>query len=312
MAGTSPDLLAPGSLFQGRWEIVRCMVSGGMGALYEVVHQGTRRRAALKVMRPELVASVELRERFRQETMVTAAIDSDYIVGVFDGGTDAQSGAPFLVMELLQGHDLHQELVRCRQLAHDDVVVYLRQVAWGLAKAHDAGIVHRDLKPENLFLTRRDDGSPCVKILDFGIAKIIAESLSAAKTTRAIGTPVYMAPEQIRGDRSIGPSADLYTLAHVAYVLLVGAPYWREEHKEMKSVYPLMMAIVAGFKEQPTVRAAKRGAQLPAAFDAWFRKATAPDPLDRHDSALELIDELEAVFADHGVPATIRDPGPPT
>jgi serine/threonine-protein kinase len=309
VAGTAPDLLPPGRLFHGRWEIVRVMVSGGMGALYEVVHQGTRRRAALKVMRPELIESAEMRERFRLETQLTAAIDSDHIVGVFDGGTDPDSGSPFLVMELLRGTDLHGELVRLRRLEPEDVVSYLRQVAWGLAKAHDAGIVHRDLKPENLFLTRRDDGSPCVKILDFGIAKLIAESVSAQKTTRAIGTPVYMAPEQIRGDRSIGPSADLYALAHVAYVLLVGAPYWREEHQQMKSVYPLLLAIVSGFKEEPTVRAARRGTTLPPAFDLWFRKATAPEPLDRHDSALELVDELEAVFSERGVPPTIRDPG---
>ncbi len=288
---------------------MRCLGAGGMGSLYEVVHQRTKKRAALKVMKPELIESRELKERFKQETMLTASLDSDHVVSVFDGGVDVTTGAPYLVMELLTGWDLHRELVRLKRLPRADVVEYLRQSAYGLSKAHDAGIVHRDLKPENLFLTRRDDGSPCVKVLDFGIAKIVAESMSRANTTRSIGTPVYMAPEQIRGEGTIGPAADLYALAHVAFTLLCGMPYWTIEYASTKSLFALLRAIELGPKEPPSARARARGVELPASFDAWFQKASANDPLDRHDDAVELVGALQAAFDRDETPPTQRDLG---
>jgi len=290
------DSLAIGSAIEGRWEVVRSIEAGGMGSLYEVFHRGTAKRAALKLMKRELVGSLEMRQRFRQETMVTASIESDYIVGVYDGGTDSQSGLPYLVMELLRGADLFAELVRLRRLPPRDALVYLRQTAMGLSKAHAEGVIHRDLKPENLFLTRREDGSPCIKIVDFGIAKIVAESMSAAETTRALGTPVYMAPEQVRGDKTIGIRADLYALAHVAFTLLTGAAYWSIEQSRLDNVYPLLLAITAGAKEPASARALARGVALPAAFDAWFAKGTALDPAHRFDGALETIDALAEVF----------------
>jgi serine/threonine protein kinase len=280
-----------------------------MGAVYEAAHVRTGRRAAVKVMRPDLLESPEMRERFRNETMVTASLDSDHIVGVLDGGIDKGSGSPFLVMELLRGHDLATELAERSRLAVPDVLTYLGQVARGLDKAHEAGIVHRDLKPENLVLTRRDGGEPCVKIVDFGIAKIVAESLSAAKTTRALGTPVFMAPEQIRGEGTIGPSADVYALAHVAYALLVGAAYWQADFDRLRNVYPLMLAITGGMKEAPTARARASGVELPPAFDGWMRRGAALDPLSRPDGAPRLIEELEEVWMGR-LPPTIVERTP--
>ncbi len=269
-----------------------------MGALYEVVHRGTKRRAALKLMRPELVHSAELRSRFELETRVTASIESDHIVEVYDAGTDAATGAPYLVMELLRGRDLSSELIARGPMAIEEVAEHVRQTSRGLDKAHDASIVHRDIKPENLFLARRDDGSPCVKILDFGVAKLVADSRTA-KTTRALGTALYMAPEQIRGDAMIGPLADIYALGHVAFTLLVGRPYFHEEEASEQGYYGLRMAIVSGAKEAPSKRAERRLITLPEGFDRWFFRATAADPLDRYDGARELADELDLVAAAH-------------
>src|SRR5262245_36947609 len=125
MASSALQALPEGRLFGGRWRVVRCIQAGGMGAVYEVVHRETRARCALKVMLPDLVTSMEMRSRFRQEAMVTATIESDHIVKVFDGGTDGETGAPYLVMELLRGEDLAARSARGR-LPADEVVVLLR------------------------------------------------------------------------------------------------------------------------------------------------------------------------------------------
>ena len=303
----TPEALALGSAIEGRWEITRPIEAGGMGSLYEVVHRGTGKRAALKVMKRELVGSLEMRQRFRQETMVTASIESDYIVGVFDGGTDSASGLPYLVMELLRGRDLASELDARGRLTPGEALVYLRQVALGLEKAHAEGVIHRDLKPENLFLTQREDGSPNVKIVDFGIAKIVAESMSAAETTRALGTPVYMAPEQVRGDKTIHTRADLYALGHVAFTLLVGAAYWASEQARADNVYPLLLAITGGAKVPASIRATERGVSLAPGFDAWFQKATALEPSARFEDAPSMIAALgDVLAADERAPETER------
>jgi eukaryotic-like serine/threonine-protein kinase len=299
-------VLPEGRLFDRRWRIVRCIRSGGMGAVYEVVHEQTQARSALKVMLPELVTSSELRSRFRQEALVTAKIESDHIVKVFDGGTDPDTGSPYLVMELLRGEDLGSRIARSGPLRPDLVVTLLSQVAMALDRTHQKGVIHRDLKPENLFVTTRDDGSPCVKILDFGVAKLVA-SPSRAETTRTVGTPLYMSPEQVRGDGSIGAAADLFAVGQIAYTLLVGTPYWATEKRAHDNVYPLLMAITAGASEPASARAARAGVTLPGAFDDWFAKATALEPEARHASASALVNDLAIAL---GLDAEVIDAPP--
>ena len=168
------------------------------------------------------------------------------------------------------------------------MVTLLAQAALALDKTHAAGIVHRDLKPENLFITRRDDGSIRLKVLDFGIAKVMAQSDKDSKTTRAIGSPLYMSPEQLRGRGNLGPPADIYALAHVAYKLLTGASYWDPEKRETENIYSLMIKIGEGVREAASARALHYGVQLPPGFDAWFAMATAIRPEDRHQRASSL------------------------
>ena len=291
MSPHNPAALPEGAVFQERYRIVRCISAGGMGAVYECVHLSTRKRRALKVMLPQIVASPAMRDRFELEARITAAIESDHIVETFDAGIDRDTGAPFLVMELLRGEDLDEVALRHGPLGAEETVVLLAQVAMALDKTHAAGIVHRDLKPQNLFLTTRDDGSARVKILDFGIAKVVADGTKTAQQTASIGTPIYMSPEQTTGDGSIGPAADLYALAHIAFTLLVGHPYWSEEHTALP-VYAFLSQMIAGTKEPPTVRAARAGIALPGGFDAWFAKATARGPSYRFERATTQIAEL--------------------
>jgi serine/threonine-protein kinase len=278
-----------GALFNGRYEIVRTLKKGGMGAVYEVIDTVTRRRRALKVMLDESLADEDLQLRFAQEATVTAEVESEHIVETFDAGV-AADGTPFLVMELLKGDDLEALLDRRGRFPPSFVVTVLHQAALALDRTHAAGVVHRDLKPANLFLCRRDDGSARLKILDFGIAKIVERS--DHDTTRSVGTPLYMAPEQFHGEVPIGPSADLYALAQIAYTMLVGEPYWAREADDAVNVYHLLLRIVDGAIEPASVRAKRRRASLPPAFDAWFARATHAKAAKRFTVATAMIAEL--------------------
>jgi serine/threonine-protein kinase len=287
--------LPPASLFAGRYRIVRRIAAGGMGAVFEVVHTETQRRRALKIMLPELLHNQQLRERFQLEARVTANVDSEHIVDVFDAGIDDSTGMPFLVMELLNGRDLGRVLELEGPLDPERTVAYLRQVASALDKTHAAGIVHRDLKPENLFLTHREDGTPRVKILDFGISKVVNEAPHTARVTRGLGTPLYMAPEQALA-HTLGPPTDLYALGLIAYTLLVGTPYWEPEASRFENPIAFVLHTSKGATDSAVGRAHEMRRSLPDTFDAWFQRATALDPASRFATATELVNELGLVF----------------
>jgi serine/threonine protein kinase len=285
------DQLKEGDLFAGRYRVVRPIGRGGFGALYEVTDERTRGKRALKVLLPGALTSSDLRARFTREAQLTGAIEGDHVVRVLDAS--ATDELPYIVMELLTGEDLEATLKRDGRLAPAAALVLLAQAARGLDRTHATGVVHRDIKPENLYVTRREDGSPCLKLVDFGLAKVSAPK--GAPTTRVIGTPLYMAPEQVRGDGDVSPRADLYGLAQVAYSLLVGEPYFAVEVEQ--GVLALMVHICRGGQERATERASRRRrVALPPAFDGWFAKATALDPRERFGSALEQIDALRAAY----------------
>lgn len=286
------DQLEKGSLFHGRYRVQKRLGAGAMGAVYEVVDETTQSLRALKVMQPALVREAVHRERFAQEAKITGKIESDHLVRVLDAGVDPASGMPFLTMDLLRGETLCQELeVRC-VLPLEDVKRYLQQISFALTKTHAAGIVHRDLKPDNLFITRRDDGSPCLKILDFGIAKVVAGTQQATATR--IGTPLYMAPEQLTGRGPIGPPIDIHALGHLAYEMLVGEAYWAEESLTAGGLVPFYQALLAGPLEAASSRAhRRRSVALPRHFDAWFTRAVARQPEARFSSVVELVRAFE-------------------
>ncbi|HEY3494247.1 MAG TPA: serine/threonine-protein kinase [Polyangiaceae bacterium] len=315
MSEPALQLLSVGAVLRGRYEVLRCIKAGGMGAVYEVLDRETRRRRAMKTMLPSFVSDPDLRARFRLEATVAADVESEHIVEVFDAGVDAETGLPFLVMELLRGESVGQALERRGRIPPGEVVLWLEQVSLALDRTHAAGIVHRDLKPENLFLTARDDGTPRLKVLDFGIAKVVAQSTNA-NTTRNLGTPLYMSPEQIRGDGDIGHRADLYSLGQIAFTLLAGRAYWEPESRRAGGIYALLLKVMEGPREPASVRAAGLGANLPPAFDAWFRRATALADHERFESSNELVAGLRGVFgippARSGLVAGGTEPGTTT
>lgn len=286
--------LTPGSSFGGRYEIVRLLSQGGMGAVYEVIHGETRRRRALKVMLAELVGDEAMRRRFLLEARVTAEVDSENLVETFDAGIEASTGQPFLVMELLKGEELGSRMDR-ESLGWQEALAILEQVARGLDKTHAANIVHRDLKPENVFLTTREDGSLLVKILDFGIAKVLSDS-AGKKTTRSVGTPLYIAPETLHHTLgAISAAVDRYALAHMAYAMLVSEAYFETEGRETESIIALLAIIARGPTELPTLRARQSGVVLPPAFDEWFLRAANARPDLRFPTCREQIQELRSL-----------------
>jgi len=288
--------LQPGTLFAGRYHVTRLLAEGGMGAVYEVVHVETGRRRALKTLHPHIVRDPGVRARFQQEARVGALIDSESVVDVFDAGIEPATGTPFLVMEMLRGGDLAARLER-GPIAAEDVVTFLRQAAGALDKAHRAGVIHRDLKPENLFLHEPDDAPPRVKILDFGIAKLVRDGTSASNQTAQVGTPLFMAPEQYTGHAAASPAIDTYALGMVAYALLVGEPYFAVEASRIDTLIGFGMAVVKGASEPASHRAwGRKQVRLPPGFDAWFARAVAVDPAQRFAKASELVRELAVVM----------------
>jgi serine/threonine protein kinase len=224
-----------GEVLAGKYELVALVGQGGMGAVYEARHKILGRRFAIKVLRPELCDRPTMMERFQREAMAAGALENDNIAAVTDLGV-APDGAPYLVMEFLEGENLAALLARQGPLAAPRAADIVRQAAYGLLAAHDKGIVHRDLKPENLFVCRRNDGTDLVKILDFGIAKLQLEPRDAniTATGASIGTPHYMAPEQARGEKRVDHRVDLYALGVILYELLAGAvPHPGDSYNEI-------------------------------------------------------------------------------
>jgi serine/threonine-protein kinase len=224
---TASTALEPGLIIAGKLRVVRLLGAGGMGAVYEVEHQITKHRRALKMMHRGMALLVpDAITRFLREASAAGRIGNPHIVETFDAG-ELPSGEPYIVMEMLQGRSLAELITRGGPLEAALVVEIMQQACNGVQAAHDAGIVHRDLKPENLFLV--DGPAPLLKILDFGVSKFDPERTGDARVTAegaTLGTPSYMAPEQLGGDGQIDGRTDVYALGVVLYECLTGTmPY---------------------------------------------------------------------------------------
>ena len=285
-SGSSTASIKVGTVVNGRYHVERMIGRGGMGTVYSVRHVNTGEELALKVLHPALAENDTAVERFRTEARAPVRIGSEHVVRVVDADVCTEIGdTPFMVMEMLCGRDLRKELKRRGALPAGEVVLYLAQAARALDKAHAKGIIHRDLKPENLYLTEREDGSPHVKVLDFGIAKLTEDAAPELTVAGQIfGTPWYMAPEQARGDLpAVGPQTDLWALGLIAYRLLSGRNYWTAEG---------MAALVGQICYEPMPPPTQTAPHLGPLFDVWFAKACNREPSLRFATARELIDQL--------------------
>jgi serine/threonine-protein kinase len=280
-----PEMIA------SRYRPIRLIATGGMGAVYEVEHARTGEHLALKVLLSNVGSSVEAIERFKREARASARIKSEHVVRVTDADVAPElDGAPFLVMELLEGMDLERAAAPSPP-APKIVIAWLRQVAQAIDKAHRLGIVHRDLKPENLFLATVESGRSIVKVLDFGIAKMIEEETGVTGSGQLLGTPRYMAPEQASPNAKITSAADRCALGLVAYRLLVGESYYQG------GAMVILGQILHDELQPPSQRVSRFG----RAFDDWFMTACHRDPKQRFASASEQIEALAEALGLPGI-----------
>ncbi len=299
-----------GRVVDKRYRVTGRIGSGGMGVVYRVEHLHLGKTAAMKVLAPDSVANPEMVRRFRTEAQAVSKLDHPNVVQTFDFGQ--ADGALYLVMEYINGEDLAAIIRREGPWTFTRAARLFGQVCSGLVDAHEAGVVHRDLKPENLMVVRRRDGSEHVKVLDFGLAKLRERATEpchsrdfsmASSGGQVIGTPYYMAPEQVRGE-PLDARADLYSVGATLYRVLTGVPPFDA---------PSPMSVLAKHITDPVVPPRTRAPEraLPPEADRIVLRAMAKAPADRYASAIEMRADLERALAERDLGALTSPSAPP-
>jgi serine/threonine-protein kinase len=224
---------ANGQILAGKYRVERLLGQGAMATVFAATHLALGQRVAIKRMHADRARRPEARERFLREARAAARLRSEHIARVIDLGV-LDDGAPFIVLEHLDGEDLAELLARRGALPVADAIDFILQALEAVAEAHAAGIVHRDLKPENLFLTHDLTRAPCIKVLDFGISKLLGDGLALTGAAVAVGSPLYMSPEQMVSSKDVDTRTDLWSLGVVLYELMTAAlPFQAERLDEL-------------------------------------------------------------------------------
>jgi serine/threonine-protein kinase len=310
------ELPNPGDLVDGKYRIVRPIGKGGMGAVYVAYHELLRHEVALKMLLPEVAKNQEAVSRFVREARAVARLKNAHVATVMDIGTLA-SGSAYMAMEYLEGQDLETMLGERGPLPVAEATDYVLQALEGIAHAHALGIIHRDLKPANLFVMRRYDGAPVVKVLDFGIAKAtrtvpIGASVSTSTSgNKLLGSPLYMSPEQVRSSKAADVRVDIWAIGVTFYRLLTNRSAFDGE-----SIGALFAAIL---EDTPPPPSAHRP-DVPPELDRAILRCLERKPDARWQSAGELaraiaphapgaevaVDRIERTLADTDPERSIR------
>jgi serine/threonine-protein kinase len=278
--------ISPGATLAGKLRVIRMIGAGGMGAVYEVEHELTKHRRALKLLHAEMARMPGVVARFLREASAAGRIGSRHIVETFDAG-QLETGEPYIVMEMLKGRPLDALIEKMGKLDYAQAIEILKQACDGVQAAHDAGIVHRDLKPENLFLV--ESNRIFVKILDFGISKFDpsrTEGMNLTQEGTALGTPFYMSPEQVRGEANLDPRTDVYALGVVLYECLTG-----KKPFEAETLPHLAVKIHEGkYAMLKTIRP-----DAPVGLESIIARALSVDREHRYPTARALKQSLEEI-----------------
>jgi eukaryotic-like serine/threonine-protein kinase len=298
-------MIQQGDLLAGKYRVEQVLGAGGMGYVVAALHEQLGQRVAVKLLVPELCENEDSVTRFLREARAAVKIQSEHVARVLDVG-ELTNGSPYMVMEFLSGRDLADELDLPGQIDIPTAIDYLLQASEAVAEAHSMGVIHRDLKPANLFLTHRPDGSPLVKVLDFGISKAInvddsalepAPSLTA--THSLLGSPAYMSPEQIRRPKSVDTRTDIWSLGSILYELLTRDPPFTAESP---------LALLAAVVSDPLPDIRDKRPDVPPELAAVIAKCLEKKPDDRYQTVAELADAL-APFAPRSQPSVSRISG---
>jgi serine/threonine-protein kinase len=300
----SPAEQLVGAVLNGRFRLVRLLGEGGMGAVYECDGINGEGKFAVKLLHQEFVKEEQVLARFFAEAQTTRSLQHPNIARVFETVT-AENGTPYLVMELLQGTPLGAYVDQGQVLPPAQAVNIIYGVLQALKLAHGRGVVHRDLKPDNLFLVPDANGVPNVKVLDFGIAKVMDVAGGMGQKTRTgvlLGTPGYMSPEQVKSSKAVDPRSDLWSVAVVLFELLTGVPPFPGDNEFAR--------LTSVLSEEP-----KPIAQLAPSLAGWapfFQRALAKDPAQRFQSAEEMAQGVLAAARGTSLrpPAPAREAGP--
>jgi len=277
----APAPVQEGEILAGKYKIERVLATGGMGVVVAAIHQQLEQRVALKFLLPEGMGNEASVTRFIREARAAVRLRSEHVARVLDVGT-AEDGAPYIVMEYLEGSDLSSVVASSSELSIASAVTYVLQASEAIAEAHALGIVHRDLKPSNLFLTQRADGTACVKVLDFGISKV--SDLNMTNTQTLVGTPYYMAPELLHSSKNSSARSDIYALGMILYELLTGDVAWRRD-----TLPELCFAIM----NEPLAPLSTRRQDVPPSLNAVIERALARSPDERFQTLAELATALK-------------------
>jgi len=289
----------PGDVIAGKYRVEAVLGRGGMSVVYRATHLELDQQVAIKVLSAEALLLPEYVVRLKREARAVSRIRSEHVVRVHDIGELPDGGVPYLVMECLAGLDLAAVLVRRGPFPVDLAIECILQACEALAEAHALGIIHRDLKPANLFLTEAVDGSPCVKVLDFGISRMSPRHGLSALTDpgTVLGTPSYMAPEQMEAADTVDARSDIWALGTILYELLVGKPPYTGE-----SLPQIFMKIMRS--KTPKASAVRAG--VPAGIDAIIAQCLEIDAPERFQTVAELAWALSTVGAPHARDSAAR------
>jgi serine/threonine-protein kinase len=279
-----------GEVLAGKYRVDRVLGEGGMGVVVAAHHLQLDTRVAIKFLLPAMLSAPEAVARFTREARAASKITSEHVARVRDVGT-LDTGAPYMVMEFLDGGDLAAWLQQRGRLDVGQAVDFVLQASEAIAEAHSLGIVHRDLKPANLFCLQRADGLLSIKVLDFGISKVSdANDGSVTKTTAVMGSPLYMSPEQMTSSRDVDHRTDIYSLGVILFELLTGAVPFRGDS------FPEICVKIA---TQPAPPLRSFRPEAPEALDAVVKRCLEKDRTKRFGSIGELAQAL-APFAPEG------------
>jgi serine/threonine protein kinase len=284
--------LQAGDVLTGKYRVERVLGRGGMGMVVAARHLQLGELYAIKVMLPEMLEHPEALDRFLREARASARLRGEHVARVHDVGT-LESGVPFMVLEYLEGTDLENVFNKCGALGLGEAAAYVNQACAALVEAHGQGIIHRDLKPSNLFLVRRPNGSPCIKVLDFGISKELGDDKITSKLTKTgtiMGSPHYMSPEQMLDSKTADARSDIWSLGVILYELVTGRlPFIAEN----------MTEIIAKVLSTEPPAPSQVCPGLPPEFDALMTRCLDKDKVQRFQSVQELMKAL-APFVGEG------------